>query len=352
MATTIRAALPFAAGRGAAGPATPVLLTRGVLRAMFLDRLKWAAVVLVGVAALGAGIAWGVSAAADHRPRAGQPDAPLPDQAKKAGPDDWRFPDVNKDDPIYLSRRCVVVGVDAKGKRILVRLERGTSNAPFAIAPKAKMSFTAPVTSRSPVSHKMGFADIRKGMVLDEIDRSEDGRTFVSFACAWPLINGKVTAVDREKRTLTIDKASLQGSQDVGVFRARTTFSVAPKASVVVDGPNTHLFLLDLRDVPPGRAVALDLNRDRSVRLIILDATGDVSGAVRSTDAARRLVRVALKQGEATVELALELKKDATIRLGGKAVVLGDLKAEMPVLLRLDADRRTVVGLWALPPPR
>src|SRR5262249_50817773 len=101
---TTRAALPFAAGRGAAGPATPVPLTRGVLRALFLDRLKGAAVALVGVAALGAGIAWGVSAAADHRPRAGQATVPLPDPAKKAGPDDWKFPDVNKHDPIYLSR--------------------------------------------------------------------------------------------------------------------------------------------------------------------------------------------------------------------------------------------------------
>jgi hypothetical protein len=98
--------------------------------------------------------------------------------------------------------------------------------------------------------------------------------------------------------------------------------------------------------------VAFDLNLDRSVRLITLDATGDVRGVVRSTDAAKRLVRVALKQGEATVELALELKKDTTPRLEGKAVGLGDLKADMPVLLRLDADRRMVVGLWALRPLR
>jgi hypothetical protein len=203
---------------------------------------------------------------------------------------------------------------------------------------------------RRTFTQKLGLRDIRKGMVIDDIERSEGGWTFTSFRCSWPYLNSKVKAVDRKKRALTIDKSSMTGDKDVGAFRGKTTFAVAREALVVVDGPNTRAFLLDLDDVPVGCAVGLTLQIDQSIRLVTLYPTDHLRGVLRLADPAERTVRVALQGAGSAIDLGLEVKKGAAVRLEGKSVSLGDLKKGMPVLLRLSADRRTVVSLWAMRP--
>jgi hypothetical protein len=340
---------------------------------MLIDQWKWAAPLVLGVALLGAGLARGVRHSPDDGPPAGAPPderrapprvvvplAAAPSPAEKKGPpakkaperDDWELPLVHAEHPIYVCNIGVVLGVRAEQRRVLARMERTLLSAPFAIAPNAKMSFTAPAGMRRTFTQKLGLRDIRKGMVIDDIERSEDGRTFTSFRCSWPYLNGKVKAVDRKKRALTIDKASTTGDKDVRLaFRGKTTFAVAREALVVVDGPNTRAFLLDLDDVPVGCAVGLTLQIDQSIRLITLYPTDHLRGVLRSTGPAERTVLVALQGGGNTLDLGLEVKKGAVLRLEGKSASLGDLKKDMPVLLRLSADRRTVVGLWAMRPP-
>jgi RNA polymerase sigma factor (sigma-70 family) len=349
-AATVPAALSFAAGSGA--EAGSALLARGVLQTMLIDRLKWVTVILAVLTAAGAGAAWGVRHASAER----TPAAPVADGEEKGGPAtvkdsdpaDWKFPEVKDDnDPLLHARRGVVVGVDLRGRRVLARMERAEADAPFAVDPQATMSFTAPWGARSSFKQKMSFADLRKGMIVQDVERSEDGRTFVSFDAAWPSVNAKVKAADREKRTLTVENAAVQGGQDVGAFRQQMTFALAREAQVTVDGFNLRPFLLELEDVPAGRAVVLELGLDRSVRLVSLDAGRDVRGTVRAVDGAKQTILVAIKSDEREVELALEVQKGAPVRLDGKAAALGALKKDMPVLLRLDADRRTAVGVWA-----
>jgi RNA polymerase sigma factor (sigma-70 family) len=367
-AATTRAVRSSAAGSGIAGLSPPAVLARGVLRAMVLEKVKWVACALFSVLIVGAGAAWGVRHSAENRTRAdgleerketardeparaappGKSAKPAAEKGQDPGP--WSFPDVGKEHPVYVSNIGVVMAVDAERRVVLARMERTRLNAPFAIDPDAKMVFGEPPGMRHTFSQKLSLADLRKGMVVDDVERSEDGRTFRSFACSWPTINGTVKAVDRTRRTLTIDKASLTGDKDVGVFRDQTTFAVAREAAVVVDGPNARPFLMDLDDVPVGTAVALVLQIDQSVRLATLYPTGDLQGVVRSVDGAKRIVRVALQGSGNAAELGLEVNNDAVIRLEGQTVAPGDLKQDMPVLLRLDADRRAVVGLWAMRP--
>jgi hypothetical protein len=343
---------------------------------MLIDQCKWAAALLCGVALLGAGLAWGMRQSPGEGPLAAAPPderrAPPPlarplasaaglragDEKKgppaERGPEraDWVFPRVDAEHPIYVCNIGVVMGVRAEKRRVLARMQRTRLSAPFAIAPNARMSFSAPGGMRRTFTQKLGLGDIRKGMVIDDIERSEDGRTFTSFTCSWPYLNGKVKAVNRKKRALTIEKESMIGDQDVGSLRGKRTFPVAREALVVVDGPNARAFLLDLDDVPVGCAVGLTLQIDQSVRLVTLYPTDHLRGVLRSTAPAKRTVLVALQGGGSAFDLGLEVKKGAAIRLEGKSVSLGDLKKGMPVLLRLSADRRTVVGLWAMRPPR
>jgi RNA polymerase sigma factor (sigma-70 family) len=72
--STVKAALPFAAGNAAAGlVSTPVAaLTEGVLRTMFLTRLKIAAAALVALAGVGIGTGWLAHQALAQRDKGGR----------------------------------------------------------------------------------------------------------------------------------------------------------------------------------------------------------------------------------------------------------------------------------------
>jgi RNA polymerase sigma factor (sigma-70 family) len=91
---TVRAALGYALG-GAAGALSPsvLTLTEGVLRAMFLSKIKFVATVLLATALAGAGTAWvtyraeaGEPPAAGSGPRAATPPADAP-PASRSAPD-------------------------------------------------------------------------------------------------------------------------------------------------------------------------------------------------------------------------------------------------------------------------
>jgi RNA polymerase sigma factor (sigma-70 family) len=359
---TARAAVSFAASSGEAVATAPGHLAHGVLQNLVLVKLTWIVVILVGLAAIG-GIAWGVVGATASNPLPAIPverNDPPPERRKKAPTAlaidqqlaDWKFPDIQDENhPIFHARRGVVLAVDVKQRRVLARMERTNIDAPFAIDPKAVLSFTAPWGGRSSFTQKMSLADIRKGMVLQDIERSKDGRRFVSFGCAWPILEGTVKSVDREKRTLTLEKIGLQGDQNVGVFQDQPIFSVARALTVTVEGPKQRPFLLQLEDVPPGRGVSLELELDRAIRLVALNPGWEVRGTMRSVDERKQTIRVALNVDGQVTELLLGLKPSAAIWMEGKAVALDALRKEMPILLRLDAEKRRVVGVWALAGP-
>jgi hypothetical protein len=341
---------------------------------MFINKLKWVAVVLLTVTMLGAGAAWVVRQAAGKSSPPDK-DSKESDLARHASPApasssdkdgkhasssesesdsaSWVFPDVPKNDVIYHARVGVIVGVDAKQSRILVRLQRTKVSAPFAIDANARISFTAPAGMRRTFAYKLEVGELRKGMQIQEIERSEDGRTFLSFECCWPTINGKLEAIDTDKKTVKIDKAEVQGSTDVGVLSTQKTFTVSRDGEIVVEEPgNGRAFLLDFDSMPVGRNIALILDTDKSIRLAILHPDNDIYAVVRSVDVSKRTILVALKGDRNEVELGLEVKESATIRLEGKSVALDELKKDMRVLLRLDGDRRAITGLWALPAAR
>src|SRR5262249_47988921 len=96
------------------------------------------------------------------------------------------------------------------------------------------------------------------------------------------------------------------------------------------------------------RSVSLELELDRAVRLVSLSTGGEMRGTIRSVDERRQTVQVSITVEGQAVELSLEVTRGAAIRLEGKSVGLGTLGKGMPVLLRLDGQKRSVVGLWAL----
>jgi RND family efflux transporter MFP subunit len=92
VAATVAAAVPFAAAPGL-GPTRPAALAEGVLRAMFLTKLRVGAVLVLGVFATGAGLMLPARSA-------GKLDEPVPAARKPDGPAPAEPPEVTVSQPV------------------------------------------------------------------------------------------------------------------------------------------------------------------------------------------------------------------------------------------------------------
>src|SRR5262249_35042057 len=125
--------------------------------------------------------------------------------------------------------------------------------------------------------------------------------------------------------------------------RRGQTITVAKDAKISVDGKATKL-----ADLQPGTPARLSLSGDGKTATAITVDGGTVAGAVKSVDATKNTITLAVrkkKSGEAEPDQTITVAKDAKISVGGETKVLGDIQTGAAAIVALSADKKTAFAV-------
>jgi RNA polymerase sigma factor (sigma-70 family) len=336
---TIQAATLFAAGPAAAADvlsAKVVALTQGVLKTMFLTKLKIATAVLLAVSAFATGAGW------------------LTHQALADKPTDKVVPDAGKKDSTEVSG--VVKAVDPARNTLLV--QRG-KDAPgeetFSLAGDAKV-FLDDATGDKLGFHAGKLADVTEGTHVTL--RLTADRKVTRILAEGPTVQGTLKAVDATNHTVTVTITTVKGEA-----AADKTFAVAKNVKLFIDDGKPHdksqpAQQPSLADLPAMAVVTLKLSADRKVVGNIRAEGRTVTGVLKAVDGTRNTITVTISaKGEADVERTFPVAKAAQVSIDdgkpkdkskpAEAQGVADLPVGAQVTLRLALDQQSVVGIRA-----
>jgi hypothetical protein len=316
---TIRAATYFAAGQAAAPGVVSgkaVDLAEGVLKTMLLTKLKMITAVMMVVSVLGAG------AAAVTRPAGvGQ----LAELAATELPEPVNQPATEKSQG---EPGTTVVGGVIKA----VNAQKGTLTVAHRDGDK---TFTVANDAAIVLNGRLGnLAGLPKGAYAS-VSLLGDSRTARGIEAVGPQLDGVVTAVDTEKRTLTVTVSHGGGEK---------TFTLTKNAKVQIDGKPGNLAAL-----PPGANVTLSWFTDLSTARN-LEAGGSWWQGIRVKAVDTVNNTITIDDGQREPELAgktLPVGKTADINIDGKRGKLAAVPPGVLVTLYLCADQKTVRGFNA-----
>jgi RNA polymerase sigma factor (sigma-70 family) len=379
---TVEAAIPFAAGTAAAGlvPAPVAALSEGVLRAMFLLRVKIATAALLTLAIAGAGLGlisqrtqagteWpegsppvvqGESAVVVEGGEqdlatelvAGDVTAGLGVQNLVVGQDRVRGPGLTE-------VRGTVKSVDAAAGKITIATgggrEQPAGEMTYALAKDVEVAVGS-AFSRGSVFKEGKLADLAAGTAVT-LTLAADKSTVESVLAEEPTLRGILQGVDAAKGTLTVtlpERARDQAPQE-------KTIPVAKDAEVVIDDGRGGRFSLkeaQLADLGEGALVILCLSIDGKLVQSVLAEAPTVSGTVKELDAAKKTLALVVRppRGDDPGEvLSLHVPEDAVVllddgrgrRLSVKPGKLADVPAGSVATARLTMNRQVVTSLRA-----
>lgn len=381
----LRAAVPFAAGNGAAATASPIVvhLAQGALHAMLIAKCKITGLVLTLTCALGLGGSLAVREVWADRPAASPGaavSAPLvsldmsvldPEpilfqekerpregdakQEKERPRDGDRKPE--KERPRDGERERVVPGIvkniDVKAGTITIQGPRDGEAGEQTLNLAGK---DVKVTSN--VERPMTLAEVREGLrVLLVLNENKDVQ---GIRVAFPLVGAQIVSVDAAKRSITIRMERT----------GETTLKVADDAKIRV-GERA----LELAAVDAGQFAQMFLSPDRqTVWVIFLGARrgeqprpgadrgpagrerdGRLGGVLVEIDAAKGTVGILIgREGDLRIA-TLTLAKDAKLRLLSGDRPIGDLTAgqlvkAVQVWATLGEDQKSATGLDVMAP--
>jgi len=294
---TIQAAIPFAAGQAAAGVVSTraVFLAEGVLRTMLLSKLKLTLAMVFMVTVLG-----GAMAAIGQERRGGNPtQAPgVEGPAEKA----VQQPDpTKKAEALPTNVTGVAKAVDA-GKRSLTVAHRDGETT-FTVAEDADIR----------IDHKRGeLARLPAGAQVS-LSQFTDAKTVRAIQAQGAAVFGTVTAVDTEKKTITVSTGQT----------GEKTYLVSDDTEITIDGQGGQT----LRGIPNGASLhALNLCVDQKTAYSI-----NVQGPslhhvpVKSVDADGLTISFSEKAHPDLAGQTYKVTKDAVIRIDGEPGKLADI---------------------------
>jgi Sigma-70, region 4 len=338
VASTAKAATLTAAGHavGTVVPANVAALTEGVLKTMFLTKLKVATVALVAA---------GVLAGAGGRlvmPQA-QAEKPAGKVAKDSG---------HKNSAEV---SAVVKTVDAS---------RGVlTTHPSKFVPEAQtfnLAKGVKVFLDDGTGDKLGFSEGKLGDVADgshvTLRLSPENKEVVGIWVEGPSVQGILKAADATKNTITASVSTHKGEPP-----ADTTFNIAKNARLEIDDGQPKdktkpAKAPTLADLPASALVTLRLSADRKVVGSIRAEGLTVTGTLKAVDADKRTITVTVggKKGEPGEDKTFTVAANAPVYIDDgkvkdkkKAESLGDLPGGATVSLRLSLDQKSVVSVCA-----
>ena len=296
---------------------TTVHLAQGVLKAMYLEKLKWFTFAALGLILTLVGLVTayaGLVKPLDAMPMACAEDGEsirLEGAVKSFDPD----------------KKVIVVATEVDD------VEQETS---FALGNGAVVSFAG---------KKISPADIKPEMTA-RLKLTSNRETVLELDVSWPALKARIKTTDPDKRSITVLVESDDEQQ------ATDTLSIGSEATIRLGGID-----VPLQDLPVGREISFERALDKKS---IVGVRGSFlpncpRGTLKSLDRQKNIMIVGLAIGhddeEENVEIAFELSKITTVCWLGKEANSSDLKPGMRIGFRLKDDRRTVDRIWASPPP-
>jgi RNA polymerase sigma factor (sigma-70 family) len=146
------------------------------------------------------------------------------------------------------------------------------------------------------------------------------------------------------------EKKTLTINVPEGKEVATKVFPVLPHASVWVDDGRPKgkgkVSEARLADVPVGAHVALKLSLDQKGVVSVSAEGGSVTGTVKGVDAGKNTLTLTIaRKGEPAEEKTLEVPRDVSLQIDGMEARLADVPLESLATVRLSADRKTVTAV-------
>jgi RNA polymerase sigma-70 factor (ECF subfamily) len=355
---TTRAAVLFAAGSPEV-PASILTLTQGVLRAMFIAKLKITTAILTVVTALGTGAGLWAQAAFASKPDAKPPVAVQVAESKLtnlvARADEAEKPAKKEQGKTF---NTTIHSVDTTKRTITVLIpepgKKQTKEETFPLAADVKVVLPTIKKTDTPPEGKL--ADLAEGQNAS-LQLTLDGKSVVRIALESPHVHGTIKAVDSSKRTLTVSHAP-PGKKTKEL--TESTFELAADAPIQLpslkkDGKKGEANLGTLSDLKEGASVGVRLSWDRKQALAVSVDVPSINAGVKSINADKGTITITLKSKNGAEEQTFAVAKDAKIHLagpgGGKDGKLGDILEGGRVVLQLSLDRKTVQHIDAFGAP-
>ncbi len=155
-------------------------------------------------------------------------------------------------------------------------------------------------------------------------------------------VSGLVKKVDEKAGTITIGVVTQKGQPP-----ENQTFTLAADAKISVLGKPAKL-----SEVMTEKPVYLALNADKKVAVVSQDKTADkgdkgaagISGQLKKIDDKANTITLAIvtQKGQPAEDKTFTLTADVKVSVLGNPAKLSDIKADKPVQLKLDADKKVV----------
>jgi RNA polymerase sigma factor (sigma-70 family) len=337
-ASTVKAATLVAAGHAAtvgAISAPVAALTKGVLKAMFLTKLKTVLVFLLVLGFTGAG-----AGLLTHQVLAQK-----------------RVPEEGKEKPSFKGNPAdpteftgLVLSVDA-AKNTLTISSKQVGHQSFEVAKETKVFLEDGTGGR--LGFKEGrLNDLTEGMSVT-LRLSADRKTVAGIWAEATTVRGLLKALDAGKRTLTLQIHIQKGEP------TEKTYEVSRDAVVVVHNgkaKDSPPMVFQLADLPVGAIVTLKLSADQKTAASVQAEGPDVRGIVKAVAGDKNTITVNVNDGQHEVEKTFNVLPHAFIEFGegirkGKGPSperkLADVPVGANVTLKLSPDQKTVVSLSA-----
>jgi RNA polymerase sigma factor (sigma-70 family) len=316
----VKAATPFAAGNAAAGlvSARTAAWTEGVLKAMFLTKLKITSAVVgvLALAAAGVGLLTEPLWAEQRASQAGRDPARAEARGERG---DARA-------PAHPEARGILKAVDA-GKGTLTVAVGDGRNEPeektFTVAKNAEIGVGTGGGRRGGAFHEATLADLAPGAQVTLL-LADDQKTAVCVLADGPTVQGTLKAVDAEKRTITVATWTRTGRRDEQPEQQEKTYTLAKDGEVAMDDGRGKTFSIKetkLVDLPVGSLATVKLSADlKHVQFIQVEGP-TVFGVVKAVDAGKHQIQLSNRSGGRGRE---EVVEERTIAVNPLANVLLD----------------------------
>lgn len=365
VANTVQAALVVAAGEAAAAgvvPASVASLTEGVIHAMFLNKLKVAAAVMVAVSIVGSGVGFLTHRALAEKPAAAA-DKPAKAADAAAKPDKPASKGDGKEDK--KEQGTTITGV-------VTKVDAGTNSLSLIVGSKAKekqpeeQSFKLAAGAKVFLPRSDGkkeeppqgkLSDVQAGHTL-HLQLSADKFEILRIDIHSPSVNGIVKSVDAGKNTLTVTLSQKKPAEE-------QTYTLAPDAKIALPTQKKNEASEGkLSDLTEGVSVSLTLSLDQKTAHQVAVHAPSVSGNVKAVDAAKRTITLVSKGKEQQTEQTFVLAGDAKIYLPGldkapkgtkeskpaEEGKLSDLAQGLGVVVNLSFDRKQALAIQVQAP--
>jgi small nuclear ribonucleoprotein (snRNP)-like protein len=354
VSATVKAAIRFAAGNAATGlvSARSAAWTEGVLRAMFLTKLKIAAAVVVALALAAGGTGL-------LTPRSLAEPRPAPQAREKLQAERGRDARAERRPDV----RGVLKAVDATKRTLTVAVGDGrresAEDQTFTVAPKAEIGL-AVGQSRATAYREGTLANLAPGAVV-LLQLADDQKTVECVLADGPFVRATIKAVDPGKNTITVSTMTRPTRREEAPVEEAKTYTLGKHAEVGVDDGRGRTFSLKevrLADLPIGAFAVLKLTPDLKYVQIIRAEGPTIRGVLKAVDAGKRQIQLTLgagRRGEADEEQTYAVDPGADVllddgkgrRFSLKEGKLADLPAGAVVTLKLTADQQTATVVQA-----